>query len=153
MKQLPGLLKRLEEQIPHAAKSNPAVSKGNVGWHIEHSLLVINAIADAVKKSDANNYKWKFNMARTFIYAIGQIPRGKVKAPASVQPKGEFNIDKVEADFITAHNNIAVLKGLPANQFFKHPFFGDLNVKPTVTFLELHTRHHLKIMEAIIKQA
>lgn len=151
MKKLMSLLKRLEEQIPHAAKSNAAVSQGNVGWHIEHSLLVINTIIETVKKSDADSYKWKFNFARTFIYAVGKIPRGKVKAPASVQPKGEFNIDKLKSDFITAKNNIKALNDLHGNKFFMHPFFGDLNVKPTITFLKIHTKHHLKIINSITK--
>jgi hypothetical protein len=122
MEKLSNLIHQLEAQIPNAGKRNPAVSRADVGWHIEHSLLVLNAIVDAVKKSDASNYKWKFNYIRTVIFTIGKIPAGKVKAPASVQPKGEFNIDKITADFVTAQNNITLLTGLQANQFFKHPF-------------------------------
>jgi hypothetical protein len=151
MNKLSNLIEQLEEQIPNAEKRNAAVSQANVGWHIEHSLLVLNAIVEAVKKSDESKYKWKFNFIRTVIYTVGKIPAGKVKAPASVQPKGEFNIDKIESDFTMAKNNITALKGLPANQFFTHPFFGDLNVQPTITFLELHTRHHLKIIHRIIQ--
>jgi hypothetical protein len=150
MKKLMGLIKQLEGQIANAEKRNLAVSQANVGWHIEHSLLVINSIVATVNKSDDSKYKWKFNFIRTFIFAIGKIPAGKVKAPASVQPKGAFNLDKIKADFTTAQNNITVLQGLPANKFFKHPFFGDLNVKPTISFLKLHTRHHLKIIQRII---
>ncbi|MDN3657402.1 hypothetical protein QWZ08_17250 [Ferruginibacter paludis] len=152
MKKLSGLVKQLEGQITNAAKINPAISQASVGWHIEHSLLVLNAVMNALKKSDAAKYKWKFNLMRTFIYTIGKIPAGKVKAPAAVQPKGEFNIEKIQADFITVQQNVNALKDLPANHFFTHPFFGDLNVKPAITFLKLHTRHHLKIIQRIIKQ-
>jgi hypothetical protein len=151
MKKLSDLVQQLEEQIPNAAKINPAVSQASVGWHIEHSLLVLNSIVGALKKSEAQKYKWKFNLTRTFIYAIGKIPAGKVKAPASVQPKGEFSVEKIQADFIAAENSLKTLNSLPDNHFFTHPFFGDLNVKPAITFLKLHTRHHLKIIERIIK--
>lgn len=151
MERLFRILGALEEQIPNAAMLAPLVSQTGVGWHIEHSLLVINKTIEAVKKSDGSKYKWKFNFARTIIYTIGKIPRGKAKAPASVQPSGEYNIDKLKSDFITAKNNITALNSLPGNKFFTHPFFGDLNVKPTITFLKIHSKHHLKIINSIIK--
>ena len=33
------LVLQLENQIPHASFSNPAISASTVGWQIEHSLL------------------------------------------------------------------------------------------------------------------
>jgi hypothetical protein len=49
----------------------------------------------------------------------------------------------------TAKNNIEKMKHLPKNAFFKHPFFDHLNKKDTYKFLQLHTIHHLKIIEEI----
>ena len=41
------------------------------------------------------------------------------------------------------------LETLNANSYFKHPYFGDLNLKKTLWFLNLHTNHHLKIIKDI----
>lgn len=35
--------------------------------------------------------------------------------------------------------------------FFKHPYFGNLNVKDAIKMLKLHTRHHIDIINDIIK--
>ena len=41
MKNLETLLNQFESRIPLFAKENSEISKSNVGWHIEHSLLTI----------------------------------------------------------------------------------------------------------------
>jgi hypothetical protein len=38
------------------------------------------------------------------------------------------------------------------NAHFPHPYFGKLNKKSTEWFLNLHTKHHLKIMDDIYKK-
>ncbi|MEY4335064.1 MAG: hypothetical protein RLZZ196_3814, partial [Bacteroidota bacterium] len=38
------------------------------------------------------------------------------------------------------------------NQFFVHPIFGKLNKKDTFTMLDIHTKHHLLIIQDIISQ-
>ena len=151
MDKLYKLLFKLEAQMMHANKRNELVSQSTVAWQIEHSLLVINAICNAVKKSDPGKYKWKFNFSRTLIYIMGRIPRGRVKAPQSVQPATVQDMNKIQAEFIKAVANIKALDSLNANCYFTHPYFGELNIKPTKTFLKLHTQHHLKIINDIVK--
>jgi len=41
------------------------------------------------------------------------------------------------------------LRELNPQQFFNHPGFGNLRLKKTIQFLEIHTQHHLKIIEDI----
>ena len=91
MKKLIALINELETKIPQSEKINTTVSGGSVGWHIHHSLLVGLNIIQAVEKSDAENYRWKFNMRKTLIYTLNKIPRGKAKAPESVRPKELMN--------------------------------------------------------------
>jgi len=43
------------------------------------------------------------------------------------------------------------LKTLPKDRYFEHPFFGKLKLKQTINFLEIHTMHHLDIIEDIKK--
>ena len=84
------LLNELESKISYNNHLNESVSAVNVGWHIEHILLSTNRIINAVSASKPENYKWKFNKTRMFVFFINKIPRGKAKAPKAVQPNGEI---------------------------------------------------------------
>ena len=86
MSNLKTLVNQLESYIANYEKVNLAVSQSSIGWHIDHSLMVINGIIDQLKKSNPEQYKWQFNWIRIFIQIINKIPRGKAKAPKVVQP-------------------------------------------------------------------
>jgi hypothetical protein len=83
MKKLIELINELETKITHFEILNVNVSAGSVGWHIHHCLLVGLNIIQAVEKSDAGNYKWKFNTRKALVFTLNKIPRGKAKAPES----------------------------------------------------------------------
>ena len=55
-------------------------------------------------------------------------------------------LSKIES----AKKNIQKLTSLSKNAFFTHPFLKDLNVKQSEKFLEIHTPHHLKIIQDIL---
>ena len=52
MKNIEPSLEKLYSYIPEADMLISAVSSVNVGWHIEHSLLVISKIIETVVNSD-----------------------------------------------------------------------------------------------------
>ena len=151
MNRLTALVNELETKIRHSEKMNHAVSKSSVGWHIQHSLLVASQIITAVEKSNPADYRPKFSMPKFIVYALNKIPRGKAKAPESVMPKETFNIDELNKDFQLLKARLAVLNTLQPNNYFKHPYFGNLNLKATVKMLKLHTKHHINIINDIIK--
>ena len=86
MSNLKTLVNQLESHIVDFEKTSVAISQSSIGWHIDHSLMVINGIIEQLKKSNPENYKWQFNWNRIFIQSINKIPRGKAKAPKVVQP-------------------------------------------------------------------
>ena len=151
MNKLEQLLDKLESTIPQLEYLNPAISKAAVGWHIEHSLLTLDVVTGALKKSDPAAYKWKFNLVRMVVFITKKIPRGKAKSPDVVIPKGSLTEETLQGHLEMTREKIKALNGLPPNQHFDHPFFGKLNVKPTITFLNIHTRHHLDIINDILK--
>jgi hypothetical protein len=71
--------------------------------------------------------------------------------PKSVKPIEVATIEELKTKLEHARKNIADIPTLTANSYFTHPFFGDLNVKPAIWFLKLHTKHHLKIIEDMLK--
>ena len=151
MKKLVALINELETKITYSEKINTTISAGSVGWHIHHSLLVCLQIIQAVEKSDPENYSWKFNLNKSFVYTLNKIPRGKGKAPESVKPKELIDTAEMKKTFELLKARLPVLETLQPNNYFKHPYFGNLNVKATIKMLKLHTKHHINIINDIVK--
>lgn len=145
------LLHQLKYHIPNFEKTNPNVSNSTVGWQIDHCLLVINGIIGQIEISDPLKYQPKWTFPKFMVFTTGKIPRGKAKAPKVVIPTQVATQEKLIAKLAAAKNNVLKLDSFSENQFFNHPFFKDLNVKQTKKFLTIHTKHHLKIIEDILK--
>jgi hypothetical protein len=151
MEKLNNLINELEQHILFLDKTNTAVSRASVGWHIEHSLKVVTQIINAAEKSNPETYKWRFNIKSALVLSLNTIPRGKGKAPKIVIPEGNITSDSLKHHVDQARLMIKNIERFHSNNYFKHPYFGDLNVKPTKKFLGIHTNHHLKIIKDIIK--
>ena len=152
MQELHKLLDQLESDISSFDKVNLSVSSGSVGWHIAHSLKTIDQIVTACKNSNPANYQWHFNFKRFLIMSIAKkIPRGKARAPKIVRPEGDINRETLAASVSKVRENLIGWKDLDKNANFPHPFFGVLNKKETENFLVLHTKHHLMIINDILK--
>lgn len=145
------LLLQLQTYIPLYEKRNATISNSSIGWQIEHSLLTINLIVDALAASNTNEYKFKFKPMKYLIRLTGKIPRGKAKAPKRVQPQSEATADNLQKYINNAFQNIEKLSHLNSRHFFPHPYFGNLKLKEAKWFLNLHTKHHLAIIEDIAK--
>ena len=145
------LLHQLESHISNFEKTNPNVSNSTVGWQIDHCLLVINGIIGQIEISDPLKYEPKWNFPKFMVFTTGKIPRGKAKAPKVVIPTQVAPQEELLVKLAAAKNNVLKLDSFSENQFFNHPFFKDLNVKQTKKFLTIHTKHHLKIIEDILK--
>ena len=151
METLNDLLNELESKIELSDSINTKVSQREVSWHIAHSLKVISQIMQVVKNSNSDEYVWKFNWNRSLVYIFNLIPRGKGKAPKSVLPADDISITQLQQELNTVRQLVLELENLNPKSNFKHPYFGQLNLKQTKKFLALHTKHHLKIIDDIVK--
>ncbi len=151
MNQLHNLLLQLENHIPNFEKTNPKVSNSTIGWQIDHCLLVINGVVSQIEISNPTEFQPKFNWNRFVVFTTGKIPRGKIRAPKVVTPIDVATLEELKSKIEIAKSNIQKLNSLPKNNFFKHPFLNNLNLKQTEKFLAIHTNHHLKIIEEILK--
>ncbi len=154
MKKLVQCIEELRTFLPNANTLNVKVSSSSVGWHIDHSILVISQIITAMELSDPINYQYQFNWKRLLAFSFNKFPRGVAKAPKQVKPTETFNEANTMAAFENIMHRLTVLESLAPNQFFTHPFFGKLNKKAAVQMLTIHTAHHILIIKDIIhKQA
>jgi hypothetical protein len=151
MEKLKKLIQDLESKIPNQEMLNPTISRSSVGWHIEHTLLTMNLVIGALQKSNPENYKRTSNFYRVLVFAMNKIPRGKAKAPKIVQPKEDFNVESIKSHIEKGKVKLAELNSIGETNYFEHPYFGHLKLKPTIKFLEIHTNHHLHIINDIIK--
>jgi len=122
-----------------------------VSWHLAHSLKVLHNIIKVLQSSNADEYRWRFNRSRSFVYLINFIPRGKGKAPKAVMPAEDISKEELHKEIATVRQLLEELQHLDAKSNFTHPYFGQLNLKHTKKFLAIHTKHHLKIIEDIIR--
>ena len=145
-------LELIKSYLKYLDVGNQEISKGSVGWHLDHSLKVINNVSVALIKSDVRDYNSKFNLLRLITFTIGFFPRGKAKSPKRVLPPEEISIEDVKNQLDLATKNIELIKTLKNHQYFIHPLFKQLNKKQTIKFLRLHTNHHLKIIRDILNK-
>lgn len=141
----------LEAHIANHETNNPKVSKATIGWQIDHSLKVINNVSKALQSSDPNDYEKNFSFLGKVFFTLGIFPRGKAKAPKHVKPPEIILKEDLITQIEEAKINVKTIKGLNDNAFFKHPLFGHVNKKRVNRFLEIHTNHHLKIINDILK--
>ena len=151
MEKLLSLIDEIETHLSAIDKIDESVSASSVGWHFEHSLLTINRILYQVRKSDPQQYQWKFNGNRLLVFTIQKIPRGRAKAPSVVIPSS-FDILSLKRHLEKTRAALKEMHTIPVDCFFDHPFFGKLNRKHTEKFLMIHTQHHLSIMNDINKR-
>ena len=151
MEELKKIIQELELKTPNHELLNPLVSKSSIGWHIEHSLLVMNITIESIQKSNPENYKKTFNFKRILVFALNKIPRGKVRAPKAVQPQEYITTETLKEHLEKSRYNIKKLMNLDPNHYFEHPFLGHLKLKPTIRFIILHTQHHINIIKDIIE--
>ncbi|MCC1484298.1 DUF1569 domain-containing protein [Winogradskyella immobilis] len=144
-------LDKIESVIPKHEEKNLNVSKSTVGWQIDHSLKVINNVTKALEDSDPNLYENDFSFTGKVFLTLGYFPRGKGKAPKHVKPPEVILKEDIISQLEAAKSNIEMIANLNEDSFFKHPLFGNINTKRIYRFLEVHTKHHLKIVNDILK--
>jgi len=136
--------------ITRSDKTRTSISDVGVHWHVDHALKVILLVADALKKSNPNNYRPEANLLKLYVFSNGSIPRGKGYAPDFVVASGKIKLQDLREQLAKAKKVIAEIEALPPQSYFEHAYFGPLDLAFSIRFLEIHVEHHLKIIRDII---
>jgi|TARA_R110002012_G_scaffold233759_1_gene407102 hypothetical protein len=142
---------KIEQVIPHFNTVNTNVSNRGVDWHLDHILRVMASVTSQLKQSNPDDYVKTFNFKRELIFLTKKIPKGRVQAPKHVNTLTEIDKNEVKSLLEKAKENEISFSTIPKNAYFNHPFFGHLNRNQTKRFLQVHTHHHLNIINDIIK--
>jgi len=150
-KTLENKLNQIESYLSNHNLKNTKVSKVTVGWQLDHSLKVINAVVTTMQNSDPKLYKDNFSFLGKVLLKLNYFPKGKARAPKHIMPPETVSKAAIISQLALAKEHIKQIESLDENVFFKHPMFGNINKKRVVPFLNTHTNHHLKIVKSILK--
>ena len=141
----------MEEYITVMETSNDSVSKAPIKWHLLHMLQVINGVVYTAAQSDPDEYDSKSSFSWFYVSTFGKIPRGRGKAPASVNPSFDISEEEIRQTLEAAKQSLAAWSDLEKKNYFSHPVFLDLKKSEIKRFLIVHTRHHLDIVEDFVE--
>jgi hypothetical protein len=153
-KQIEKQMNRLQGMLAHKDLVNESISMASVGWHIGHSLLVINSIIKNLEQSDSSTYqKPGFSFVKQLVFTLNWFPRGRAQAPQSVRPVAEITHEYIQDLLKNCQILLAKVDSLPQNAYVKHPIFKVLTTKEAIRFMAIHTKHHANIAQEIIEKS
>lgn len=150
MEKLNSLLEEMRMRFPQYGLSRTDVSAADVGWHLEHSMLVIRRSIRAVMESDPKTYKRNYDLrAFLFFNVVRKIPRGRTRAPEAVIPAPGITEASLQESLDKTISVLGTFSKAQPKQYFRHGMLGNLDRERTRMLLEFHTRHHLDIIRDI----
>jgi len=143
-------INEIESYLPHRLALNTEISSSNVAWQLDHSLKAIINITQALEDSSPEQYSLNFNFSRTIIFTAGDFLRGVAQAPASVMPPDTITMEALTNQIDLAKEKLMIIQELPDKSSMHHDTFGLLDRNEAARLIEVHTDHHLKIIQDIL---
>jgi hypothetical protein len=120
---------------------------------IEHCLKATNGICRALVHSKPSPAKTKKGVVRRMIFQTGMIPRGRGRAPETSRP-AEATSEAALVELL-AQARVAVQDAAATDDhcWWQHNALGIMQRDEALRFIEIHNRHHLKIISDILSNA
>jgi len=160
MTELSETLALCESMMDHADALAPEVSSWSVGQHLEHILIVASGFAVALasgrrpaperRTSDAAEREQRYSKQSVLVH--GRIPRGTIKVPPAGEPSGALDSNALRRLLAKTESRLERSRQVPETTLAYHPLMGELTRNEVFRFLEVHTRHHLVIIDEILAE-
>lgn len=141
----------LNENIQFMDSTNPSVSAWSVGMQIHHTLLAANVILETLNSSEPGARTQERSLMRSAILKVGRIPRGKGKSPDGGMPSKDITAQELRQLYATAMQKLAATETTDPTAWWDHHMFGVMTLDTALSFLNVHTRHHLALIDDIRK--
>ncbi len=152
-------LRRLAE-LPgeDLARRRPEISAWSVAEQLEHLALSDLSILQGLGRlltDPASGQPVRLTWTGRLVLALGFIPRGRGRSPRSLRPQAS-EAEALRSMLREASERLAGLRDRLAalaacRTGFRHPYFGILDPRRWLRFVEVHQHHHLKIIRDIRK--
>ncbi len=155
-------LRRLSDAPPSLDLHRPAVSGWSVGQHVDHLAASDEVVLAGLRRilktagdpeAEAGSGSGPNLLARVCLLT-GWIPRGRGQAPKAVLPGESVDAERLAARLDVLQDGLRSLEPelprLAASSVREpHPILGRLHPVEWLRFLQVHHRHHLKIVRDI----
>ena len=141
---------QLAGHVLHAHRRAPAVSAWSVGQHLEHSFISATGIIRQLAASIPGQRRRAWSLLWTVVSLTGHIPRGRGVAPPAVHPQPEPTAERLAEVHAEAVANLGRVDAIDPRAWFLHPVFGVLERRGALRFIDIHHRHHAKIIRDIL---
>ncbi|MCP4661153.1 MAG: hypothetical protein GY856_37600 [bacterium] len=156
LKQLDAMVD-LSRQADEIAVRAEAVSRWSVGQHLEHLTLADAAVVAGLDKLAATPgaAEGRPNLVGRLVLLFGIIPRGKGRAWKQITPGETIDGARLAASFDDLSRRLKAAFEPRPGEFeappgrFRHRIFGDLHAFQWLRFVDIHHRHHGRIIRDI----
>jgi hypothetical protein len=142
---------RLYVVVEHVSTWSPA-------QHVEHALLGLDHVLDAMARIEAGEDgvepEGAPRLAGRAVLLTGRLPRGRAQAPAALVPAAAPARAGLRERFLHVRRGLNAraaragrIRRMPGT--LPHPFLGHLNAAQWLRFARVHTDHHLAIVDDI----
>jgi len=144
-------LDKINSLLKSEDKFNKDISNWSSYKQLEHILIVKKNLTELIIKNKEPEEKKPRTFLSYVVLIFGHIPRGKAKAPSIVEPQGvaQKELEKLLDEVKESIEGIREGKYQADLVVMNHPYFGGLTSSECLRFLEVHTNHHLKIINDI----
>lgn len=107
-------------------------------------------IARSLERSKGAKPTTGFSIERTVVLRFGYIPRGRSRSPEFTKPKASVPVEDLLALLDKSAREIARVPSFDRAAWFHHPLLGPMDRDQALRFVQVHHRHHLKIVADIV---
>ena len=150
LRTLPDQFERMASLVSSASKRNPAVSAWSVGDQIEHICMAAGGFAVVLITGRGPSFAGEHRDQRKRVLVDGIIPRGVIKVPAAGEPQTGLSSDELGTMLKKTLSRLQKAASVPAEKTADHPLLGTLTRDEMLRFTEVHTAHHLEIIDEIL---
>ena len=133
--------------------SREAISKWSAAQHLDHSLKVCSAVLGSILEPSGSLPRG-INFLGRLVLSLGWFPRGRGESPQSLRGTSatpqeiEASVGDIRRflEMVDEHRVEAA-----KDPIVRHPYFGGLTASQALRFLVIHNRHHLRIINEVMK--
>lgn len=136
----------------------PDISRWSVAQQVEHLVNVDRAVLDGIDRLLEGDGEKGGPKLPGWVTLLGRrIPRGRAKAPEAVEPRG-VDVETLTERAAETRRRVEEHQGrigeLARIRLTRpHPVLGGFDARQWILFLYIHERHHLAIVDDILRAA